>query len=124
MKKEFTPTINQKAFKEMVLQIQDNEGNNPLVVQTIAQKMKLTPNAPFLNTFMNVCRSYHIDYQCHETVKADHPYYEVVIYIHGRKSWEVSYDHINHDISKALAKKLYHALGTEIKNEDFLKDIQ
>lgn len=124
MKKKFIPRIDRKVFKEIIFRIQNNEGNNSNVVNTIAEKIKNTQEIYFFDVFINICNEYNVNYRCYKKIEANNKIYEVIISANNRDHLSITYDDINYDISKDLASKLYNAVGTQIRNEQFIDSIK
>ncbi|WP_452220114.1 hypothetical protein [Lacinutrix salivirga] len=124
MKQEFTPRIDRKVFKEIIFRIQDNEGNNSNVVNTIAEKIKNTQEIYFFDVFINICNQYNVSYRSYKETEAKNNIYEVIIIVNNRDHLSITYDDINYDVSKDLASKLYDAVGTQIRNEEFINSVK
>jgi hypothetical protein len=124
MKQQVEPRIERKAFEEVIIRIQENEGNDPIVVNAIAHKIQGAQGARLLDAFIAICNEYHVGYACYKESKANKHHYNLIVKVNGRDCWSVMFDDASHDFSEELAAKLYAELATQIRNEAFVKSVK
>ncbi len=85
--KNFNPNINRNTFKNKILEIQQNEGNNSTVVNIIEKELTTSKELYFFEQFLNICRKYNISYVSTVNEKL----FEVIIKTNGYESLKISY---------------------------------
>ena len=117
--KNFNPNINRNTFKNKILEIQQNEGNNSTVVNIIEKELTTSKELYFFEQFLNICRKYNISYVSTVNEKL----FEVIIKTNGYESLKISYKNKDKDISVEFAKILYRQLFIQILNKIFVDNI-
>ncbi|MDF2834352.1 hypothetical protein [Chryseobacterium indoltheticum] len=117
--KNFNPNINRNTFKNKILEIQQNEGNNSTVVNIIEKELTTSKELYFFEQFLNICRKYNISYVSTVNEKL----FEVIIKTNGYESLKISYKNKDKDISFEFAKILYRQLFIQILNKIFVDNI-
>ena len=115
----FNPNINRNIFKNKILEIQQNEGNNSTVVNIIEKELTNSKELYFFEQFLNICRKYNISYVSTINEKL----FEIIIKTNGYESLKISYKNKDKDISIELAKILYGQLSIQILNKIFVENI-
>jgi len=115
----FNPNINRNIFKNKILEIQQNEGNNSTVVNIIEKELTNSKELYFFEQFLNICRKYNISYVSTINEKL----FEIIIKTNGYESLKISYKNKDKDISIELAKILYGQLSIQILNKIFVDNI-
>lgn len=115
----FNPHINRNIFKNKILEIQQNEGNNSTVVNIIEKELMTSKELYFFEQFLNICRKYNISYVSTVNEKL----FEIIIKTNGYESLKISYKNKDKDISIELAKILYRQLSIQILNKIFVNNI-
>lgn len=116
----FNPNINRNIFKNKILEIQQNEGNNSTVVNIIEKELTTSKEIYFFEQFLSICKSYNISYLSTVNEKL----FEITIQTNGYESLKISYKNKDKDISVELAKILYRQLSTQIVNKIFVDNIK
>lgn len=116
----FSPNINKNIFKNKVLEIQQNEGNNSTVVNIIKKELTTSKELSFFEQFSNICKRYNITY----LTSVNEELFEVIIKTNGYESLKISYKNEDKDISAELATILYKQLSTQILNKIFVDNIR
>ncbi|KQS93966.1 hypothetical protein [Chryseobacterium sp. Leaf394] len=116
----FNPNINRSIFKNEILEIQQNEGNNSTVVNIIEKELTNSKELYFFEQFLNICRKYNINYV--STVNEN--LLEITIKTNGYESLKISYKNKDKDISIELAKILYGQLSIQILNKIFFDNMK
>lgn len=113
MNNSFIPNINKINFENKVIKIQNNEGCNTMVVNTIDAKIN-TQNV--YQSFLSICEEYHIYSQAFliESICT------IRIITNGYESLVLTYEDKNKDVSIELASVLYQQLSIQIRNRDFI----
>lgn len=122
--KEFFPKIDRTLFREKILHIQENEGNDIEVVSLLKNKLRNGTEQNFFDLFMIICKEYKIDYYSFENTEEKTEKYKVIITFTGYDSHEMNYSDKELDISVALAKTLYNLVAVMIKNDFYLKALK
>ena len=117
--KNFNPNINRNTFKNKILEIQQNEGNNSTVVNIIEKELTTSKELYFFEQFLNICRKYNISYVSTVNEKL----FEVIIKTNGYESLKICYKNKDKDISVEFAKILYRQLFIQILNKIFVDNI-
>ncbi|MBD8084237.1 hypothetical protein [Chryseobacterium caseinilyticum] len=116
----FNPHINRSIFKNEILEIQQNEGNNSTVVNIIEKELPNSKELYFFEQFLNICRKYNISY----VSKVNEKLFEIIIKTNGYESLKISYKNKDKDISIELAKILYGQLSIQILNKIFVDNMK
>lgn len=120
MTENFTPTINRTLFKESILKIQDNEGNNTLVVTTLSNRLESASELNFFDQFTEICNDYNIVFRF---VQQDNSF-KISIFVNGSESRVFEYQDSKKDITVLLANALYEELATQILNRVFIQKVE
>lgn len=121
MQDSFTPFIDSKAFEKQILRIQDNEGNNPIVVNAITEQMKTQVGLNFYERFMNLCAEFQIKTRAISEKTEERISYRIAILKDGREYYSAELADATTDTTPELASKLYDVLAVQIKNDRFIK---
>lgn len=113
---KFNLDINKKNFEKKVLEIQNNEGSNTLVVNTIDKKIQ---HCNIYASFLDICKEYNVEFDFFQKENE----FIITIIINGYESQSMSYADRDKDISIDLASILYCELSIQIRNEDFIQKI-
>ena len=119
--KVFIPRVDRSQFKERILSIQDQEGNNSRVVSIVRSKLAGYSGLYFFEAFLSVCSEYRIDYVGSMTIESNH---RVDIRLSGNIYSSISYTDQDRDISSELAEGLYQILSIQIKNQLFVDEVK
>lgn len=120
MTEEFIPKINHVLFKQLVLKIQDNEGNNSLVVTTVQKLITASDQTRFFDVFIGICKDYNVTYSF---LKQSHSF-KIVLFVNGRESQWYEYQDADTDITTPFTGILYQELATQILNTDFIEKVK
>jgi hypothetical protein len=112
----FNLNINRKNFENRVLEIQNNEGNNVLIVNTIDKKIQ---HSNIYKSFLEICKEYNVEFNFFQKENE----FIITIITNGYESQSMSYADKNKDISIDLASILYRELSIQIRNKDFIQKI-
>ncbi|UUC45185.1 hypothetical protein [Flavobacterium cerinum] len=120
MTKNFSPNINRTLFKEHLLKIQDNEGNNTLVVTTLSKRLESASQLSFFDQFTEICNDYNIAFRFSQSDTS----YKISILVNGSESQTFTYQDIEKDITVLLANALYEELAIQILNKVFIQNVE
>jgi hypothetical protein len=131
MKKAFTLTIDAVAFREAIMWLFYQDGDDWRSENAI-KEMLLTEGREiprrkatlFYNTFMDICRQHNVSFVSYEEDLDDSIVYKIVIVVNGRESHALSYKGKERKITVELASALCSALTTEVHNNLFIDDVK
>lgn len=115
---DFHPRIDQQQFKDFILKLQNNEGNNVLVVNTINKELQNADGLHFFEQFIFVCKKYHIEFFGRCVLNA----YEIIVLTNGMESHKFVYHDSEKDITRELSNILYDRLFTQVLNKTFVDE--